>query len=65
MYNLREATQVNGRSDSVAYDVVILGGGPAGITAGIYASRARLSTLLVEKSFPGGQLMMCENVENY
>ena len=49
----------------MSYDVVILGGGPAGLTAGIYASRARLSTVLVEKSFPGGQLVMCENVENF
>ena len=49
----------------MSYDVIILGGGPAGLTAGIYASRARLSALLVEKAFPGGQLMMCENIENY
>ncbi|MCX8052198.1 MAG: thioredoxin-disulfide reductase [Armatimonadetes bacterium] len=49
----------------MSYDVIILGGGPAGLTAGIYASRARLSTLLVEKAFPGGQLTMCENVENF
>lgn len=35
------------------------------MTAGIYASRARLSTLLVEKAYPGGQLMMCESIENY
>lgn len=47
------------------YDVAILGAGPAGLTAAIYASRARLSTLLVEKTFPGGQLIMCERVENY
>ncbi|MEN6612054.1 MAG: thioredoxin-disulfide reductase [Armatimonadota bacterium] len=44
---------------------MVLGGGPAGLTAGIYASRARLSTLLVEKNYPGGQLMMCESIENY
>ena len=49
----------------MTYDVIVLGGGPAGLTAGIYASRARLSTLLVEKTYPGGQLMMCENIENY
>ena len=47
------------------YDVIILGGGPAGLTAAMYASRARLSTLLVEKTYPGGQLMMCENIENF
>jgi thioredoxin reductase (NADPH) len=49
----------------VNYDVLILGAGPAGLTAAIYASRARLATLLVEKTFPGGQLMMCAHVENY
>ena len=49
----------------MTYDVIILGGGPAGLSAGIYASRARLSTLLIERSYPGGQLMMCENIENY
>lgn len=47
------------------YDVIILGGGPAGLTAAMYASRARLSTLLIEKTYPGGQLMMCENIENF
>ncbi len=49
----------------MTYDVIILGGGPGGLTAGIYASRARLSTLLVEKAFPGGQLVMCEHIENF
>lgn len=49
----------------MSYDVVVLGGGPAGLTAGMYASRARLSTVLVEKTYPGGQLMMCENIENF
>ena len=50
---------------SKTYDVVVLGGGPAGLTASIYASRARLSTLLVEKTAPGGQVVMCEKIENY
>lgn len=45
--------------------MIILGGGPAGLTAAIYAARARMSTLLVEKAYPGGQLMMCESIENY
>lgn len=47
------------------YDVAILGGGPAGLTAAIYASRARLSTVLIEKNYPGGQVAMCDNIENY
>ncbi len=47
------------------YDVLILGGGAAGMTAGIYASRSRLSVALVEKGYPGGQVMMCETIENF
>ncbi|MFQ3548324.1 MAG: thioredoxin-disulfide reductase [Armatimonadota bacterium] len=47
------------------FDVVIVGGGAAGLTASIYASRARLKTLLIEKAYPGGQIMMCETIENY
>lgn len=49
----------------MVYDVAILGGGPAGLTAAIYASRARLSTLLIERAYPGGQVVMCEKVENF
>lgn len=49
----------------MSYDVVVLGGGPAGLTAAMYASRARLSTVLVERNFPGGQMMMTENIENF
>ncbi len=49
----------------MTYDIVIVGGGAAGLTAGIYGSRARLTTLLVEKNYPGGQVMMCENIENF
>jgi thioredoxin reductase (NADPH) len=47
------------------YDVAILGGGPAGLTAAIYAARARLSTVLIERNYPGGQVAMCEKIENY
>ena len=47
------------------YDVIIIGGGPAGLTAGLYTSRARLKSLLIEKGFPGGQVMTTEWVENY
>lgn len=48
-----------------AYDVVIIGGGPTGLTAAIYASRARLSTLVVEKGAPGGLVITTEWIENY
>ena len=47
------------------YDVVIIGGGPAGLTAGIYTSRARLSTLLIEKLGIGGQAAITDRIENY
>jgi thioredoxin reductase (NADPH) len=47
------------------YDIVIVGAGPAGLTAGIYAGRARLKTLLVEKLIHGGQVMTTDLVENY
>ncbi len=46
-------------------DVVIIGGGPAGLTAGLYASRARLDSLLIEKGLVGGQIANAEQVENY
>jgi thioredoxin reductase (NADPH) len=47
------------------YDLIIIGGGPAGLTAGIYAGRARLKTLLVEKLIHGGQMMTTDLIENY
>lgn len=47
------------------YDVIILGGGPAGLTAGIYAMRAALKTVLIEKGLPGGQIAITKEVENY
>jgi thioredoxin reductase (NADPH) len=50
---------------SQAYDVVIIGSGPAGYTAGIYTSRAKLKTKIVSGTLPGGQLMTTSEVENY
>jgi len=47
------------------YDVIIIGGGPAGLTAGLYTSRARLGTLLIESGIFGGQMMTTEQIENY
>lgn len=46
-------------------DVIIIGGGPAGLTAGIYTGRAQLTTLILEKGLPGGQIAQTEEVENY
>ena len=47
------------------YDLIIVGGGPAGLSAGIYAMRAALNTILVEKAVPGGQVVSSDEVENY
>lgn len=46
-------------------DVVIIGGGPAGLTAGIYAGRGQLETVIIEKGLPGGQIAQTDEVENY
>ena len=51
--------------EEIIYDAIIIGGGPAGLTAGIYLSRARMDTLLIEKALPGGQAILTEIIENY
>ena len=47
------------------FDVIIIGGGPAGMTAAIYCGRANLKTLVIESSAPGGQMNLAETIENY
>ncbi|HKN19069.1 MAG TPA: FAD-dependent oxidoreductase, partial [Dissulfurispiraceae bacterium] len=47
------------------YEVIIVGGGPAGLTAGIYCQRAALKTVLFEKGLLGGQIAISKDVENY
>jgi thioredoxin reductase (NADPH) len=47
------------------YHVIIIGGGPAGLTAGLYCARSRFNTLLIEKAVIGGQITNAERVENY
>jgi len=50
---------------SKQYDIVIIGGGPAGLTAGLYTARARLKSLLIERGAIGGQILNTDWVENY
>ncbi len=47
------------------YDVIIIGAGPAGMTAAVYTSRANLKTLMLERGIPGGQMANTEEIENY
>ena len=64
-----QAQDQQGKSTSsnvaTRYDVIIIGSGPAGYTAGIYTSRAKLKTLIISGMLPGGQLMTTSEVENY
>jgi len=50
---------------SERYDVIIIGAGPAGLSAAIYTGRARLNTLVIEKAIPGGQILVTDWIENY
>ena len=50
---------------SKVYDMIILGGGPAGLTAGLYGGRGRRSVLIIEKGQDGGQIATTNEIENY
>lgn len=52
-------------SEQKVYDVIIAGAGPAGMTAAVYTSRANMSTLMIERGIPGGQMANTEDIENY
>ena len=47
------------------YDAIIIGAGPAGLTAGIYLSRARLKTLILDEGTVGGQMVLTHEIANY
>ncbi|WP_258318183.1 NAD(P)/FAD-dependent oxidoreductase, partial [Staphylococcus aureus] len=49
----------------IDFDIVIIGAGPAGMTAAVYASRANLKTVMIERGIPGGQMANTEEVENF
>ncbi len=61
----RESAKSGNIQGDDTYDVIIIGGGPAGLTAGLYASRARLKALLLEGMIVGGQMVTTDIVENY
>lgn len=48
----------------IDFDIAIIGAGPAGMTAAVYASRANLKTVMIERGIPGGQMANTEEVEN-
>jgi thioredoxin reductase (NADPH) len=52
-------------SEQKIYDVIITGAGPAGMTAAVYTARANMSTLMIERGIPGGQMANTEDIENY
>ncbi|MFF8274486.1 FAD-dependent oxidoreductase, partial [Staphylococcus warneri] len=52
-------------AEQVDFDVAIIGAGPAGMTAAVYVSRANLSTVMIERGMPGGQMANTEEVENF
>lgn len=66
MLDNREWSALNSKQmENQVHDTIIIGAGPAGLTAGIYAARAGLKTLILERAFPGGQATKTDIIENY
>ena len=62
--NLHNKIKKNIMEENI-YDVIILGAGPAGLTAGIYLSRAKIKTLIIDEGMPGGQIILSHEIANY
>ena len=65
---MKSAGKLMGRrqmAEEKTFDVVIVGGGPAGLACGQYSSRAGRKTVLIEEMAPGGQTMIIDEIENY
>jgi thioredoxin reductase (NADPH) len=60
-----EAAPMRDADNPADYDVVIIGAGPAGLAAGLYAARARRRTMIIERKVTGGQIALTSDVENY
>jgi thioredoxin reductase (NADPH) len=63
--DLADRLGLHRRAESDAYDLVIVGGGPSGLAAGVYAASEGLRTLIIEREAPGGQAGMSSSIENY
>ena len=63
--SIKEETKKTSKNEIQEYDIVIIGGGPAGLTAGIYTTRSLLKTVMLEKLMPGGQVSVTDELENY
>ena len=63
--SLEAASETSDPEPSRVYDTVIIGGGPAGYTAALYAARAGLDTIVVEKLSAGGQMALTHQIDNY
>lgn len=64
VYDVEDKTK-NIKRETFTYDVAIIGGGPAGLTAATYASRARLKTVVIDRGNPGGFVNITHSIENY
>ena len=65
VHGVHAAPEVAAENRQPIYDMIVVGGGPGGYTAALYAARAGMSTVLLEKMYPGGQMALTEKIDNY